>query len=165
MRWKLVDSIEEVEIGSSIQGRKTFSEEEEFFQDHFPNFPVVPGVLIMESLAQLSGKLIGYTVRQQRGDWPFPILSMMHNVKFRKFIRPNECITLQSEIQDLQAESCRVKVKARIGKKVHAQAEQIFVFNAIPLDNELEQRHVENLERQELCRLWKDCPDNHNSET
>ena len=38
----------------------------------------------MESLAQIAGKLIGYTVRKQRGDWPFPILSMMHNVKFRK---------------------------------------------------------------------------------
>lgn len=159
MRWKLVDSIEVLNIGNSIQGSKTFCDEEEFFQDHFPNFPVVPGVLIMEALAQLSGKLIGYTVRQQRGDWPFPILSMLHNVKFRKFIRPNECISLYSEIQDLQMESCRVKVRASIGKKVHAQAEQIFVFNAVPLENEIEQRHVENIERQELFRLWKDCPD------
>ena len=165
MRWKLVDSIDELEIGKSINGTKTFSEDEEFFQDHFPNFPVVPGVLIMESLAQIAGKLIGYTVRKQRGDWPFPILSMMHNVKFRKFIRPDECISLHCEIQDLQAESCRVKVRARIGKKVHAQAEQIFVFNAVPLDDELEQRNVEKLEREELCRLWKDCPDNKESFT
>ena len=81
-------------------------------------------------------------------------------VKFRKFIRPNESISLYSEILDLQNESCRVKVRAKIGKKVHAQAEQIFVFNAVPLENEIEQRNVENLEHQELCRLWKDCPDN-----
>ena len=101
MRWFLVDQIDLLNINMSITGKKTFHAEEEFFQDHFPNFPVVPGVLLMESLAQISGKLIGYSVRTQRGDWPFPILSMMNRVKFRKFVRPGQCITLESTLKSL----------------------------------------------------------------
>lgn len=158
MRWFLIDSIDEMQLGISAKGQKTFWSTEVFFQDHFPGFPVVPGVLIMESLAQLSGKLIGYTVKQQRGDWPFPILSMMNKVKFRTFIRPDQCIQLETHITALRDEMAAVNVKARIGKKVHAQAEQIFVFNAVPLDDVVERNRVEDLESAELERLWSSYP-------
>ena len=158
MRWFLVDQIDHLNINQSITGKKTFLAEEEFFQDHFPNFPVVPGVLLMESLAQISGKLIGYSVRSQRGDWPFPILSMMNRVKFRKFVRPGQCITLESTLKSLKQESALVDVKAKIGKKVHAQAEQVFVFNSVPLEGE-ERNRLEELEQAELRRLWKDFPE------
>jgi len=158
MRWLLVDAIDELVINERIKGRKTYHETEDFFQDHFPGFPVVPGVLILESLAQLSGKLIGYTVLQHRGDWPFPILSMMNSVKFRKFVRPEQEISLESELISLRDEMAAVKVKARIGRKVHAQAEQIFVFNAVPLDDEAERARVERIESNELQRLWADYP-------
>ena len=158
MRWSLLDKIDRLEINTFIQGRKTFSADEEFFQDHFPNFPVVPGVLIMEALAQLSGKLIGYSVRKQRGDWPFPILSMMNRVKFRKFVRPDQCITLESTLKSLKQESALVDVRAKIGKKVHAQAEQVFVFNSVPLET-VEHQRLETLESSELRRLWSECPE------
>ena len=158
MRWFLVDSIDQLTVGDCAVGSKTYHKHEEFFQDHFPGFPVVPGVLIMESLAQISGKLIGYTVRQQRGDWPFPILSMMNRVKFRKFVPPETEITLETKIKILKEESALVDVKAKVGSKVHAQAEQLFVFNSVPLA-EGESERLEELERRELLRLWKDCPE------
>jgi 3-hydroxymyristoyl/3-hydroxydecanoyl-(acyl carrier protein) dehydratase len=154
MRWQLVDTIEELILNESVWGTKTYDPSEEFFQDHFPGFPVVPGVLIMESLAQISGKLIGYTVRQTRGDWPFPILSMMNRVKFRKFIPPGASIRLEAQIGELRRDFCSVQVKARLGTKVHAQAEQIFVFNAVPLADEAEKERVEALEQAALQRLW-----------
>lgn len=159
MRWLLVDSIDELEINEKVRGRKTYTKDEEFFQDHFPGFPVVPGVLIMESLAQLAGKLIGYSVLKNRGDWPFPILSMMNNVKFRKFVPPDQEITLEAELTSLRDEMAAVKVKAKVGRKVHAQAEQIFVFNAVPLDDEAERQRVERIESLELRRLWADYPE------
>ena len=68
MRWLLVDGIDTLVVGERAAGHKTWSGDEVFFEDHFPSFPVVPGVLVMEALAQLAGKLIGYTVRQERGD-------------------------------------------------------------------------------------------------
>ena len=111
MRWLLVDSITELNINETVVGTKTYHEDEEFFQDHFPGFPVVPGVLIMESLAQLAGKLIGYSVLKNRGDWPFPILSMMNNVKFRKFVPPNQEIRLEATLTSLRDEMAAVKVR------------------------------------------------------
>ncbi len=158
MRWTLLDHIDSLEVGASATGRKTFDPELPLFQDHFPGFPVVPGVLIMESLAQLSGKLIGFTVKQERGDWPFPILTMMDRVKFRRFCRPGEEIVLESRVSMLREESASVKVKARLNGKVHAQAEQIFAFSAVPLDKQEDQASLENIEWGELKRLWPACP-------
>ena len=71
MRWLFLDKIEDLVPGESIRGQYTWSPDLDIFEDHFPEWPVVPGVLIMEALAQLSGKAIGYTVRQQKSFWPF----------------------------------------------------------------------------------------------
>jgi 3-hydroxymyristoyl/3-hydroxydecanoyl-(acyl carrier protein) dehydratase len=158
MRWGLVDRIDELVAGERACGVKTFSADLPLFQDHFPGFPVVPGVLILESLAQISGKLIGYTVRRNRGDWPFPILSMMERVKFRRFVPPGTEILLETEIKALRDEMAAVKVRARVGRSVHAQAEQIFVFNALPLTDPGASEDLEAIERSELERLWRDYP-------
>ena len=112
----------------------------------------------MESLAQLSGKMIGYSVLQNRGDWPFPILTMMNHVKFRKFVPPGTEITLESELTSLRDDMAAVRVRAKIGRKTHAQAEQIFAFNAVSLEDDAAQKRVELLESNELKRLWRDCP-------
>ena len=66
---------------------------------------------------------------------------------------------MESELISLRDEMAAVKVKARVGKKVHAQAEQIFVFNAVPLDDEAERLRVERIESAELRRLWSDYPE------
>jgi 3-hydroxymyristoyl/3-hydroxydecanoyl-(acyl carrier protein) dehydratase len=159
MRWLLIDKIEALKPGVSAVGLKTWASEEPFFEDHFPGFPVVPGVLLMEALAQLAGKLIGYSVRQDRGDWPFPILSMMNSVKFRRFVRPDETVLLSVKIDSLREEMAGVSVRARVNGKVVAQAEQVFVFNAVPLADEADRLRVEALERAHLERLWADCPE------
>lgn len=159
MRWRLVDRIDTLELGRSATGVVAFDPALPLFQDHFPRFPVVPGVLLLESLAQLSGKLIGYTVRKQRGDWPFPIISMMNGVKFRRFVRPGQTLLLESELVDLRDEMAVCRVKGRLGRQVHVQAEQIFVFNAVPLEQEGDSELLEALERAELKRLWPGYPD------
>lgn len=158
MRWLLVDGIDELVPGQHIRGRRTFGPTEPFFRDHFPNFPVVPGVILLESLAQLSGKLIGYTVRSGRGDWPFPILSMMNGVKFRRFVRPGEEVELRADLVSLRDEMAAVNVRARVGGRVTTQAEQIFVFNAVPLENPADRDDLERLEFSYLRQLWPGCP-------
>jgi 3-hydroxyacyl-[acyl-carrier-protein] dehydratase len=154
-----MDSIEILEVGDRAVGRKVWNADEEFFVDHFPKFPVVPGVLLMEALAQLAGKLIGYTVRRERGDWPFPILSMMNGVKFRRFVRPGEEVELRVKLTSLREEMAVVEVRARCDGKVVSQAEQIFVFNAVPLENDKDRETVEALESAHLKRLWADYPE------
>lgn len=159
MRWQLVDRIDVLESGVRAQGARRWDPALPFFADHFPRFPVVPGVLMMESLAQLAGKLIGYTVRMQRGDWPFPILTMMDRVKFRRFVRPNEDVTLFVTVKALRDESAAVDVLAKVDGRTVSQAEQFFVFNAVPLENDAERAELEAMERAELRRLWAAYPE------
>ena len=158
MRWLLVDRIDEMVIGEKAVGVKAFTLSEHFFADHFPGFPVVPGVILLESMAQLSGKLIGYTVRKQRGDWPFPIFTMADKVKFRKFVRPGDAVELHSEFIALREESAVMKVRAKVGGKVVAQAEETFVFNAVAFNTPGESERVERLERKALAGLWAGIP-------
>jgi hypothetical protein len=73
-------------------------------------------------------------------------------------VPPETCITLETKIKVLKQESALVNVRATVGGKVHAQAEQMFVFNSVPLE-EGESDRLEELERNELLRLWKDCPE------
>ena len=154
MRWLFLDKIEDLVPGESIRGQYTWSPDLDIFEDHFPEWPVVPGVLIMEALAQLSGKAIGYTVRQQKSFWPFPILSMMRKVKFRRFIKPGEQVDLHAEFVALREESAVMRVHAKVEDTVMAQAEQVFVFNAVPFDNPSDSARVEAAEGAELARLW-----------
>lgn len=158
MRWRLVDAIDELDRGRFAAGRVAFPPGLPLFEDHFPGFPVVPGVLLMEALAQLAGKLVGYSVRLDRGDWPFPILSMMQGVKFRKFVRPDESVRLEARLLALRDESAVVDVCAWVGGRRVAQAEQTFVFNAVPLPAPGEAERLEQLERAELRRLWAGYP-------
>ena len=154
MRWRLVDRIDHLDCGRQAEGVVRFDPSLPLFEDHFPGFPVVPGVLLLESLAQLSGKLVGYTVRRQRGDWPFPIISMMNGVKFRHFVRPGQELLLHSELSTLRDDMAACRVRGRLDGRVHVQAEQIFVFNAVPLADPADKERVERLERAELRRLW-----------
>jgi len=158
-RWLLVDGIDALEPGVLARGHRTFDAGERFFEDHFPGFPVVPGVLLLEALAQLSGKLIGYTVRRDRGDWPFPILSMMNGVKFRRFVRPAERVALEARLVALRDEMGDVRVRAAVDGRTVAQAEQIFVFNAVPLADPAELAELERIEFGYLRALWPGCPD------
>ena len=64
-----------------------------------------------------------------------------------------------AELTSLRDDMAAVKVKAKVGKKTHAQAEQIFAFNAVSLEDDAAQRRVELLESNELKRLWADCPE------
>lgn len=158
MRWGLVDRIDELVEGKHAVASRTWDPSLPLFQDHFPGFPVVPGVLTLESLAQVAGKLIGYTVRKERGDWPFPILSMMDRVKFRRFIPPNQHVRLEVELESLRDESAIVQVRALVDGKWRARAQQVFVFNAVAFDDPAEAARVEDVERAELARLWPGYP-------
>ncbi|MCP4809028.1 MAG: beta-hydroxyacyl-ACP dehydratase [Proteobacteria bacterium] len=158
MRWLLVDRIDELVVGEHVRGAKAWTMSEPWVQDHFPGFPVVPGVLLLESMAQISGKLIGYTVRKQRGDWPFPIFTMAEKVKFRRFVRPGQVVELKSSFIALREESAVMKVRALVDGKVCAQAEETFVFNAVAFEDEAESLRVEGLEKKALAMLWADCP-------
>ena len=120
----MLDRIDEIVPGERATAIKGVTLAEDYFEDHFPKFPVVPGVLVVEALAQLSGKLIELTVWQDRDFWPFPVLSMVRNAKFRKFIRPGSQIRLEATLAEIREESAVTKCKALVDGKVTTDVER-----------------------------------------
>lgn len=154
MRWIFLQQIDELVVGERIRGRACFRGDLPLFQDHFPGWPVVPGVLLLESMAQLAGKAIGYTMKVRRGYWAMPVLTMMDRVKFRRFVRPDDEIVLEADLITLREEAAVVRARARVAGRVVAQAEQTFVFNPEPLRDPEASARLERYEGEELARLW-----------
>ena len=152
MRWLFVDRIDTVTLGERITGVKAAGLAEDYFTDHFPKFPVVPGVIITEALAQLSGKLIELSVYEERGIWPFPILSMVNKAKFRRFVPPGSLICMESEVLSLRDESAMMKVRAKVNDKITTTAELTFVFDPGGIPNDA--ANIEAIERDFIRQIW-----------
>lgn len=154
MRWVFLDRIQELVPGKQARGFKGVAASEDFFADHFPGFPVLPGVLQIEALAQLSGKLIEVTVFQNDARWVWPIISIVKKAKFRRFVAPGVALELNAELVELRDESAICKAAAKLDGKITTEAELVFVFNPGDLDTPEAQAKLEHLERENLRQLW-----------
>lgn len=103
MRFYLVDRVTELNHGTSIKGVKCWTMTEEIFDDHFPGFPMVPGVLLIESCAQLLGILIEESHREQYATETgvHVILSIVHKAKFRMPVFPGDRCELTGTLRTL----------------------------------------------------------------
>jgi len=124
MRFLLVDRIIELDPGRSIRAEKTLAASEELFRDHFPGFPVVPGVLLTEMMAQAAGKCLN-AQRLPRGA---AMLIEIRNARFRTWARPDQVIGLEASIErnldDVATARCQASVE---GRKI-CSAELLFAF-------------------------------------
>ena len=124
MRFLFVDKILELLPGKHIKASKYISSTEDFFQDHFPGFPVVPGVLLTEMMAQTAGKCLD-AERKPRGK---AMLVQIRLARFRDWVRPDQEAVIGAEIRSNQENYstafCTVEVS---GKKV-CSAELLFSF-------------------------------------
>ena len=93
MRWLLIDKILQMSPGESAIGVKCFSRSDLFFIDHFPGYPVVPGVLQIEMIAQLGGKCI----MAAEGEF-LPVLTSVKSAKFRKPIGPGDRVLVKVDV-------------------------------------------------------------------
>lgn len=158
MRWTFLDRIDVLTPGSTARGRKGCASSEDYFADHFPGFPVVPGVIQIEALAQLSGKLIEVSVFDRERRWVWPILSMVRKAKFRRFVRPGDTLVLHSELRASRDESAVCVVRGEVDGQRTAEAELVFVFDPEGLDTDEAQKRLELLERANLKLLWAGYP-------
>ncbi|MCG8478853.1 MAG: 3-hydroxyacyl-ACP dehydratase FabZ [Spirochaetales bacterium] len=123
-----VDEILEVSQ-ERIVGTRRFSTDEFFFAGHFPEYPVVPGVILIESMAQCGGAGI-----KQLGimDDALFFLASVNNVKFRRQVRPEE--TVRMEIDNLRVTPKMIKQRGRayVGEEAACEAEWMCLVGAAP---------------------------------
>lgn len=119
----LIDTIEELEEGVRALGKKCVSVNEPYFQGHFPGNPVMPGVLIMEALAQ-----VGAVAILSRPEWKgrTAYFAGIDRAKFRKKVLPGDVLMLETEIIKSKGPIGIGKARAFVDGRVVAEAELTF---------------------------------------
>lgn len=116
----LVDKILAVDIeAGTIHGQKNVTINEAFFQGHFPEAPIMPGVLILEALAQAGGVLVHLKNKSNK----IAVLLNVNNAKFRQPVRPGDVLHLYCEACHISSKGGRVKARAMVNDKIAVEAE------------------------------------------
>jgi len=118
----LVDRCEEFVANQSIVGIKCVSVNEPFFQGHFPDYPVMPGVLIVESMAQTSAVLMSKSLEIDPAGKAIFFMSL-DNCRFRAPVRPGDVLRLAVEVTRARGDIFKFKGQALVDGKVAAEAE------------------------------------------
>ena len=147
MRFFLIDKITKWEVGRTAEAIKNVTLSEDFFDDHFPRRPVMPGVLMIEGMAQISGLLLEAGLFEKYGKDAKAVLTLLERTKFRGLVRPGDTLTYQTEVTALNENGGKVSVQAISDGRQVVTSGMVFAFKYIedPLLNE---------KRQALMKLW-----------
>ena len=136
--FQLIDRIVELDLGSrSIRTQATVPVSSTIFEGHFPGFPLMPGVLLLESMAQTSGWLIiGIT-----GFTRMPFLAAFSQAKLRAFVKPGDTLELSAAIVHEGSGFARTKAEIRHDGKLACNAE--IMFRVVEFPNPEFRQHME----------------------
>jgi 3-hydroxyacyl-[acyl-carrier-protein] dehydratase len=121
----LVDKVLEVEAGKRIVAIKNVTTNEPFFQGHFPDYPVMPGVLIVEALAQAAGIAVAMQ-EEQKGK--LGLFAGIEEMKFKNQVLPGDTLKLEAEILSSKLGVVKAKVLATVDGKTAAQGQIKFAM-------------------------------------
>lgn len=121
----LVDKITEMEEGKRVKGYKNVTINEPFFQGHFPDYPVMPGVLVLEALAQV-GAVAVLSMEEFKGK--NPLFAGADKVRWRKQVMPGDKLELECEIIKIKGPIGIGKAVATVDGKKACEAEIMFAI-------------------------------------
>lgn len=122
----LVDRITEIEGDKRITGIKNVTANEEFFNGHFPQRSIMPGVLLVEAMAQTAGVLL---LRKQENLGKLAYVVSIDGVKLRRPVVPGDQLRMEAEVYKIKAKTGRVRAKTYVAKQLVAEAD--FVFSLV----------------------------------
>ncbi len=121
----LVDRIVEVEYGKRSVGLKNVTMNEPFFQGHFPGYPVMPGVLIVEALAQVGAVAI---LGKEENKGKLAFFAGIDNFRFKEQVKPGDTLLLEVVMTRVRGAVGKGNAVARVGEKVVAEGEIMFAI-------------------------------------
>ena len=117
----LVDRVLEIDAGKRIVGIKNVTINEPFFAGHFPGHPIMPGVLIIEAMAQVGGMLLMGSVPDKENKVVY--FTSLNNVKWRRPVKPGDQLRFELELLQVRGMMCKMQGVAKVDGKVVAEAE------------------------------------------
>ena len=118
-----LDEVVELEPGARVLARKRVREDEWFFPGHFPERPIMPGVIIVEALAQ-AGAVAVLSVEENRGK--LALFAGIDGVRFKRIVEPGDELTLECELETVRGPIGKGRATARVGEQLAARGTLLF---------------------------------------
>ena len=154
MRFCLVDRITEIEAGVSISAIKNLTSGEEYLADHFPGFPIMPGVMMVESLVQTGSWLMRYT---EDFKYSTILLKQARAMRFNNFVSPGNALTVTATVQKRGENEWVLKgsgtVDGRSAVNARLTLEQFNLSDTNPELAESDQLRTEKM-RELFAQVW-----------
>ncbi len=127
----LVDRVIELEKGKHIRALKNVSINEPFFMGHFPKRPVMPGVLMLEALAQAAALLSFETLGLLPDDKTVYYFAGIDGARFKRVVEPGDQLTLEVEVDRMRAGIWKYKARGKVGEELAVEAELMCTMRRI----------------------------------